>query len=96
MGQVLIDHLAVAIVIVMIAAVAFWHVWAFYLKPLAIPKAEIDAIVDELIDRHGPDAEDWARSYEEEAWHRSDIVQQGRWRRIRRELWRRHRVGEWE
>lgn len=96
MGQVLIDHLAVVIVIAMSAAVALWHVWAFHLKPLAIPKAEIDTVVDDLIERHGSEAEDWARSYEEEAWYRSDIVQQGQWRRIRRELWRRYKMGEWE
>lgn len=96
MGQFLIDHLLFFIVIAMIAVVEIWHVWAFHLKPLAIPTAEIDAVVDELTERHGAEAEDWARGYEQEAWHVSDTVQQGRWHRVRRELWQRHKAGEWE
>ena len=59
-------------------------------------KAKINAIVDDLIARHGPDAEDWARGYEEEQWCRSNTYEQGKWRRVRRELWRRYHAGEWE
>jgi hypothetical protein len=80
----------------LIGGVVGWHTWAFRICPLFIPKAEINAIVDELIEKHGPDAEDWARGYEEEAWYRSEIFEQGKWRRIRRELWRRYEAGEWE
>ncbi len=82
--------------VLLIGGVAVWHAWEFRLKPLTIPKAEINAIVDELIEKHGPDAEDWARRYEEDAWNKSDTYDQGKWRRIRRELWRRYKTGEWE
>lgn len=82
--------------VLIIGGVVVWHAWEFRLRPLAIPKVEINAIVDELITKHGPDAEDWARGYEEEAWNRSNTFEQGKWRRVRRELWRRYREGEWE
>ena len=96
MGQFFIVYLPLVVVIAMIVAVGLWHAWEFRLKPLAIPKAKINAIVDDLIARHGPDAEDWARGYEEEQWYRSDTYEQGKWRRVRRELWRRYHAGEWE
>jgi hypothetical protein len=41
-----------------ILAVGLWHAWEFRLKPLSIPKAKINAIVDDLIAKHGPDSED--------------------------------------
>ncbi|NRG17578.1 hypothetical protein HPQ64_07745 [Rhizobiales bacterium] len=87
---------AVPAFVLLFGGVAVWHAWQFRLKPLAIPKAKINAIVDDLIAQHGPDAEDWARGYEEEQWYRSDTYEQGKWRRVRRELWRRYHAGEWE
>lgn len=79
-----------------VGVVIIWHVWDFRIRPLFIPKGVIMAQVDELIAKHGPDAEDVARWYEEGAWHRSDTYEQGQWRRVRRELWRRYKAGEWE
>lgn len=96
MGQFFIDYLPLVVFIAMIVAVGLWHALEFRLKPLAIPKAQINAIVDDLIAKHGSDAEDWARGYEEEAWNRSETFEQGKWRRVRRELWRRYEAGEWE
>ncbi|MCD7059120.1 hypothetical protein [Pelagibacterium xiamenense] len=87
---------AVPVLVVLVGGVAVWHVWEFRIRPLFIPKPEIDAVVDALIEKHGPDAEDWARGYEEEGWYRSDTYLQGKWRRVRRELWRRYEAGEWD
>lgn len=81
---------------ILVAAVAAWHAWEFRLRPLLIPKAEIDSIADRLIADHGPDAESAAYAEEERAWYDSDTYEQGRWRRVRRELWRRYERGEWE
>ncbi len=90
------SHSEVLAFVLLIIGVALWHTWDFRIRPLFIPKAEINAIVDKLIAEHGPAAEDRARGYEEEAWSRSDTYEQGKWRRVRRELWRRYREGGWE
>ena len=96
MGPFFIDYLPLVVFIAMIAAVGLWHAWEFRLKPLAIPKAKINAIVDDLIALHGPDAEEMAYIEEDRAWRYSDTYEQGKWRRVRRELWRRYHAGEWE
>lgn len=90
------SHSEVLALVLLIIGVGLWHAWDFRIRPLFIPKSEIHAIVDDLIAQHGPDAEDWARGHEEDAWNRSDTFEQGRWRRVRRELWRRYKAGEWE
>jgi hypothetical protein len=93
LGELLISALVLA---TLIAAVAAWHAWEFHLRPLAIPKAEIVATADRLIAEHGPRAEEMAYSEEDRAWQESNTYEQGRWRRVRRELWRRYERGEWE
>lgn len=80
----------------LIAGVAVWHSWKFALRPLLIPKSEVDAIVERLIAEYGPRAEEMAYAEEDRAWHDSNTYEQGRWRRVRRELWRRYARGEWE
>lgn len=63
---------------------------------MLIPKAKIDAMADALIARYGPRAEEMTYLEEDRAWRYSETVKQGVLRRVRRELWRRHRYGEWE
>jgi len=59
-------------------------------------KAEIKRMVDDLIEKHGPGAEHRACINEHAEWRDSHAYKQGFWRRVRRELQRRHRAGEWE
>jgi hypothetical protein len=92
----LIDYAPLFAFLGLIGGVAIWHAWDFRLRPLFIPKAEINAVVDELIAKYGPRAEEMAFIEEDRAWRYSDIYEQGKWCRIRRELWRRYRAGEWE
>lgn len=80
----------------LIGGIAVWHAWDFRLRPLLIPKSKINAVVDELIAKHGPRAEEMAYVEEDRAWRYSDTYEQGKWRRVRRELWRRYEAGEWE
>ena len=87
---------AIPALALLIGGVVVWHAWEFRLKPLAIPKAEINTIVDDLIAKHGPRAEEMAYIEEDRAWRYSDTFEQGKWRRVRRELWRRYDAGEWE
>jgi hypothetical protein len=92
----LIDYLPIIIFAVLFGLVGLWQLWRFRLKPLFIPKADIDRMVDALIAEHGERAEDVAMMEEDRAWRYSDTLKQGIWRRVRRELWRRHDAGEWE
>lgn len=70
--------------------------WELRIRPMFIPKAEIDAIVDDLIATYGPRAEEFAYREEDHACRYSHTFKQGKWRRVRRELWRRYEAGEWE
>ena len=63
--------------------------WQLRIWALRIPRNEIDTIADQLIEKHGPDAEQHAFIEEDAAWRRSNTVAQGKWRRVRRELERR-------
>lgn len=80
----------------LVLGVAGWHIWHFEFRPRLVPRDEIDAIVDRLIAEHGPRAEEAAYGEEDGAWYDGNVLEQGKWRRVRRELWRRHERGEWE
>lgn len=90
------DHLPIILIAVLFGLVGLWQLWRFRLKPLFIPKADIDRMVDALIAEHGERAEDVAMMEEDRAWRYSDTLKQGIWRRVRRELWRRYEAGERE
>jgi hypothetical protein len=79
-----------------VLAIACWEVWQFRIRPMLIPKSKIDAMVDALIVRYGPNAEQMTYGEEDRAWRHSDSFKQGVLRRVRRELWRRYEAGEWE
>lgn len=87
---------AVPVVGVLVAGISAWHLWHFEVRPRLIPRSEVNAIVDLLIAEHGPRAEEMAYLEEDRAWNDSNTYEQGRWRRVRRELWRRYERGEWE
>ncbi|MEQ8659153.1 MAG: hypothetical protein RIC24_17740 [Hyphomicrobiales bacterium] len=84
--------LAVALVIV---GVISWHTWVHRIRPLLIPKSDIDRMADALIAEHGSRAEEIASMEEDRAWRYSNTLKQGIWRRVRRELQRRYEAGEW-
>lgn len=69
-----------------------WELWNGKIRPSFIPKYEIESEVHTLYDRYGDEAFDRACTEEHSAWHRSETYQQGRWRRIRREIMRRERA----
>lgn len=66
-----------------------WVVWEFTIAPMMIPRAEINRIADQIMRDHPKDPQEWAFMEEESAWFRSHTVEQGKWRRVRRELRRR-------
>lgn len=93
--QSLLTHPAAVVLVLFLCGAVGMGVWEYHVQPLLIPKSEILAEVDVLIEKHGSRAEEFAFIEEDSAWRRSDAREQGKWRRVRRELWRRFECGEW-
>ena len=75
------------------AAGAFLSVeWQGRIRPMLIPRAEIERLADELMEKHGERAEEMAFIEEDHAWRYSQNFEQGKWRRVRKELERRGRL----
>ena len=66
-----------------------WGVFEHFVRPLFIPRAEIERIADQIMRDHPEDPQEWAFMEEHAAWFRSHTAEQGKWRRVRRELRRR-------
>lgn len=69
-----------------------WVIWEGSIRPRLIPRHEIIAKADELWEQDQAHAFDIACTKEHIAWYRSNTFEQGRWRRIRREIMRRERA----
>jgi hypothetical protein len=65
-----------------------WFLNELYIRPLLIPKAEIERLADELRRSHPADPVEAAFEEEQNAWYRSETFEQGKWRRVRRQLHR--------
>ncbi|MFG1419998.1 hypothetical protein V5F38_19545 [Xanthobacter sp. V0B-10] len=66
-----------------------WSVVEGSVLPRLVPRAEIEAMADAVMRDHPDDPEEWAFMEEHAAWHRSLSFEQGKWRRVRREIRRR-------
>jgi hypothetical protein len=66
-----------------------WGIVEHDVLPRLIPRAEIQRLADEIAARHPHDPEGAAFTEEHAAWFRSHAVEQGKWRRVRKELRRR-------
>lgn len=60
-----------------------YELWAARIKPLLIPRQEIERIAAELFAQHGDRAAEVAAINEDRAWRDSDSFEQGKWRRVR-------------
>jgi hypothetical protein len=65
-----------------------WLLWEGGVRPRLIPRSEIDLLAAEMIARHGGRAEEVAFSEEHLAWRNSEPFEQGKWRRVRKRIWR--------
>lgn len=75
------------------AAGAFLSVeWHGRIRPMLIPRAEIEQLADDLFDKYGDCAEEFAAMEEDRAWRYSQNFEQGKWRRVGKELERRSRL----
>ncbi|RFC68433.1 MULTISPECIES: hypothetical protein [Mesorhizobium] len=72
-----------------------WGFWQQSVLPRLIELGEIKAEADCLIAQYGSRAEEIAFLEEDRAWRYSQNFQQGKWHRVRKELWRRYDAGEW-
>lgn len=66
-----------------------WGIVEHDVLPRLIRRAEIQRLADEIAARHPHDPEGAAFTEEHAAWVRSRAVEQGKWRRVRKELRRR-------
>lgn len=69
-----------------------WCFWEGFVQPGLIPRNKINAEVEKLYTHHGDEAFEHACMKEQHAWYDSDGFEQGRWRRVRREIMRRERA----
>lgn len=72
-----------------------WGFWEYRVLPRFIALIEIKAEADRLIAHYGSRAEEIAFIEEDRAWRYAETFQQGKWHRVRQELWRRYEAGEW-
>lgn len=68
------------------AAVALFELYALFVAPYLLPQDVIDLIIEDLIEQHGDKALHAAIAREDWAKQDTDTFEQGKWRRIRREL----------
>lgn len=83
----------IAVFIGIPAAIWAYCSYEFHAARRRLKGFEVDAIIHELIARHGDRAEDVAYTNEDRAWRYSDTREQGKWRRVRDELRRRSAQG---
>ncbi|CAN7237962.1 hypothetical protein LJR255_000921 [Pararhizobium sp. LjRoot255] len=83
------NYLPLFVVAAFALAVFLWVEWQGRIQPLFIPHAEIARLADELVTADADRAEELAAIEEDRAWRYSENFEQGKWRRVRRELERR-------
>ncbi|MCO5131825.1 MAG: hypothetical protein M9932_14885 [Xanthobacteraceae bacterium] len=66
-----------------------WSIVEASILPRFIPRSEIDGLADDIMRRRPNDAEEAAFIEEHAAWYRSQDYEQGKWRRVRKEIRRR-------
>lgn len=68
-----------------------WEIWEGGIRPRLIPSIEIDALSAALIAQHGSRAEEMAFIEEDRAWRYAESFEQGKWRRVRKQIERMRR-----
>lgn len=63
-----------------------WMLWSWVIRPRLIPRDEVERLASELLGRYGDRAKEIAYGEEYGAWRHSDGFEQGKWRRVRRQI----------
>ena len=71
-----------------------WVIYDIAIRPRLVPRAEIEALVNEVTRKHPEDPEQWAFMEEHAAWFRSHSFEQGKWHRVRKIIRRRLLSGD--
>jgi hypothetical protein len=87
---VCLKYTAILVVTSPIWLTIFLEVWQGIVKPGLISKTDIDLLVKGLIAEHGVQAARIAFIDEDRAWRLGDSFEQGKWRRVRKEIERRN------
>jgi hypothetical protein len=66
--------------------VAFMGALGRGIRPLLVPRVEIDALSVAMLVQHADRAEQMAFIKEDRAWRYSDSFEQGKWRRVRKTI----------
>lgn len=69
-----------------VLAVFLWVEWERRIRVMQIPGIEIKRMADDMIAEYGERAEGMAVIEEDRAWRYSQNFEQGKWRRVRREI----------
>lgn len=78
-----VKWLSIAVAVSPIVIGIGWVLVEGSILPHLVPRAEIEAAADEVMQTHPTDPEGWAHMEEHAAWHRSQNFEQGKWRRVR-------------
>lgn len=63
-----------------------WELWAGWVRPRLLAREVIRRQADAYLRRYGVGAEEMVFIEEDRAWRYSDSSEQGKWRRVRREI----------
>lgn len=77
---------------VFVAGIFLWLQWHSRVRPMLIPRIEIENLANQLLSEHGDRAEEFAAMEEDRAWRYSESFEQGKWKRVRNELERRNNL----
>jgi hypothetical protein len=89
MIQFVIAHPVLTYLVTGITCAAIFTETQRWLLPLRIPATEISRLADDFIANFGAQAVDMAALEQDRALHNSDPYEQGKWRRVEREIRRR-------
>lgn len=89
----ILKWLAIAIAISPIVIGIGWAVVEGSVMPRLVPRAEIEAMAEEVMQDHPDDPEEWAFMEEHAAWYRSLNFEQGKWHRVRKAIRKRLSAG---
>ncbi|MFG1364121.1 hypothetical protein [Xanthobacter versatilis] len=71
-----------------------WAICEGSVLPRLLPRAEIEAMADDVIRDHPDDPEEWAFMEEHAAWYRSHSFEHGKWHRVHKVIRRRLLAGD--
>lgn len=90
MASIHSDYFPLLVFGAFVLVIFLWVEWHGRIRPMFIPHAEIERMADELVEKHRESAEEMAFIEEDRAWRYSQTFEQGKWRRVRKELERRN------